>query len=125
MKAIYWIIAIVGITGALAAHAGDVGGGEGNRGGRYTRETYLGSCKYNHPLDAFELCTPYSEAGQEALDCARREARLRCREAGAVDCQLLGVNFHEIFSKEFIGYKSCEAKVIYSGFLNDSERNDK
>lgn len=83
----------------------------------FTGRSYVKTARFEHPLDTYDACSPHSYAGAEARETAIREALLACRADFASDCVIKGTSFRAVMSREFIGYKYCEAKVTVVGFL--------
>ena len=78
--------------------------------------TYVANCRFEQPLDTYSYCNEHSYAGANAYECAREEALAKCKISYNTDCIVVGVNFTNIISQEFIGYKACEAKVYIHGY---------
>lgn len=79
-------------------------------------QAYVRAARFEHPLDTYERCGAHSHAGYEARQIALNEAMLACRQAYNADCIVTGTRFRTIMSREFIGYKSCEAQVTVHGY---------
>jgi hypothetical protein len=85
-------------------------------GGTAAVETYVSTCRYEHPLDTYESCEAWTNAGQRASECARQEADFECRQGFNSDCVLVGTSYKVILSEDFIGYKACEATATVHGY---------
>ncbi|MCU1441764.1 MAG: hypothetical protein JWP85_2761 [Rhodoglobus sp.] len=82
----------------------------------FTGTSYTKAYRFEHPLDTYDSCSNHSEAGAEAEEGAENEAMLACQQDYNSDCVVIGRRFRTIMSKEFIGYKSCEAQVTVHGY---------
>jgi hypothetical protein len=79
-------------------------------------QAYTRAARFEHPLDTYDSCGPNSEAGYEAHQVALNEAMLACRQGYNADCVVTGTRYVTILSREFIGYKACEAQVTVHGY---------
>ena len=82
----------------------------------FTGSTYTKVARFEHPLDTYESCSKRSHAGSIAYEDAARDALLACRRGYNADCVEIGVAFRSVMSREFIGYKYCEAAVTVHGY---------
>ncbi|MGZ3695165.1 MAG: hypothetical protein ACXWQO_13580 [Bdellovibrionota bacterium] len=89
----------------------------------FTGTSYTKSYRFEHPLDTYDSCSGYSEAGSEAEAGAENEAMLACQRDYNSDCVVIGRRFVTIMSHEFIGYKACEAQVTVHGYRMSNGRS--
>ena len=78
--------------------------------------TYVANCRFEQPLDTYSFCNLNTYAGANAYQCALEEAMAKCKISYNADCIIIGANFTNIISHEFVGYKACEAKVYIHGY---------
>ncbi len=96
--------------------------------------TYTATARFSQPLHTNQRCegpSPtrydsdftdairYSEgswAGFKAYESAAVEAMNACKIDYNSDCKIVAASYREIMSREFVGYKACEAKVVIHGY---------
>jgi len=82
----------------------------------FEAHTYVSRCRFNHPLHSYQGCTASTSAGQSAEECAINEARVKCRLEFNSDCMHVGTSYITVSSRDFPGYRGCEAQVYYRGY---------
>ena len=97
-------------------------------------QTYTATARFSQPLSTNHRCEGPSPsrydseftnairfdegswAGFKAYELAAVEAMNACKIDYNSDCKIVAASYREIMSREFIGYKACEATVSIHGY---------
>ncbi len=77
---------------------------------------YTAKARFDHPLTTYERCTDWSAAGINAEVRALEAAIDACERDFNLDCIHVTTIYKTVLSREFIGYKACEANVRVRGY---------
>jgi hypothetical protein len=77
---------------------------------------YTARARFDHPLATYDRCDGFTVAGEMAELSALDAASDACQADFNLDCIHVSTTYTSVMSREFIGYKTCEAQVRVRGY---------
>ncbi len=102
---VFKLLVVIGLFGGLQLQAKV-----------YERVVLSDACTYAAPLTTYQRCDESSYGGRWAENCAIQRTLRTCRTLGYIDCHSVGVEFVDVLSKEFVGYRACQANAFIVGY---------
>ncbi len=97
-------------------------------------QTYTAKARYAIPLSTYQRCQGPSpaalnidlspeiresfgtEAGESSYMIAAVEALSACKNDMNADCKIVSASYKDFVSKEFIGFRACDATITVHGY---------